>query len=88
MNEPYIGFYKLTRPAILVRDIDLIKKILIDDFDNFSVNEWKVSEKSEPLLASNPFLCRDDEWIISRNTFSPVFSPNKVKCSLLKCVLP
>lgn len=79
MNEPYIGFYKFTEPTIIVRDVDLIKKILIEDFDSFSTNEWKVNDKSNPLLATSPCFTSDNEWKINRNTLLPVFTPDKVK---------
>jgi len=32
---PYIGFYILDKSSLLVRDVELIKNILIKDFDYF-----------------------------------------------------
>lgn len=84
MDEPYIGLYTFTKPTILVRDPDLVEKILIEDFDSFRMNEWKVSEKTDPLLATHPYLLSDNDRKISRRTLTPVFTPNKVKCFEIK----
>lgn len=35
-TEPYIGFYGVFRPILLVRDPKLIRSILVKDFNNFT----------------------------------------------------
>lgn len=48
-NEPYVGFWLLFRPALLVRDPELIKHILVRDFMSNHDRGMYVNEKKEPL---------------------------------------
>uniref|UniRef100_A0A1B0CD19 Cytochrome n=1 Tax=Lutzomyia longipalpis TaxID=7200 RepID=A0A1B0CD19_LUTLO len=34
-NEPIVGFYFFHKPSLLIRDPELIKRILVKDFNNF-----------------------------------------------------
>lgn len=77
-NEPYIGFYKFNKPAILLRDANLIKRVLIENFDSFSENEFAINENCDPILANIPFTSADDVWKIARKEFLPVFNTNHV----------
>lgn len=81
-NEPYIGYYKMFQPAILLRDPDLIKDILINDFNHFRNNEFQVSKKHDPLTAASPFFSKDEEWQLSRKAISPLFSSSRMKSVL------
>lgn len=60
------------------RDPDLVKDILITQFDSFRLNDFKLSEKYDALLAPNPFFNVDDKWREGRKTIIPAFSQNKV----------
>ncbi|XP_076235870.1 putative cytochrome P450 6a13 [Calliopsis andreniformis] len=35
-NEPVVGIYNMSIPILIIRDVDLIKDILINNFDNFA----------------------------------------------------
>lgn len=67
------------RPAIVARDPDLIKDVLITEFNSFRSNDFNLSKKYDPLLATNPFFTVDDEWREGRKTLIPAVSQNKVK---------
>lgn len=66
------------KPAIMARDPDFIKDVLITNFNSFRDNDNNLSKKHDPLTATNPFFTRDDEWRESRKTILPAFSQNKV----------
>lgn len=68
----------MLKPAILARDPDLIKDILITNFNSFRDNDAYLSKKNDPLSATNPFFVSDDEWRTSRKTIVPAFSQSKV----------
>lgn len=78
MDEPYIGYYKLLRPAIVARDPDLIKDILITNFNSFRHNDLKLSKRHDPLTAINPFVATDEAWSEGRKIVLPVFCQSKV----------
>lgn len=68
----------MMQPAIVLRDADLIKDVLMKDFSSFQNNDFILSERFDPLLATNPFFSTDEVWKMSRKTILPAFSPNKV----------
>lgn len=80
-NEPYAGYYKLLRPSILVRDPELVKDILVTNFNSFRNNDVAVSKRYDELSATNPFFKEDDEWRDARKAVSPMFSQMNVSIS-------
>ncbi|XP_013114329.1 cytochrome P450 6g1 [Stomoxys calcitrans] len=76
-NEPLVGIYAL-KPALLVRDPELIKSILIRDFDCFS-NRFSQSHAEDPIGNLSLFLSRYDIWKDQRSKLSPAFSTGKMK---------
>lgn len=78
----YIGFYRvMNEPAILCRDTEMIKEIMIKNFPNFTDNVLYVNEKREDLVFCNPFIARGEKWRVMRSELVPMFTPNKVKLS-------
>lgn len=71
------------KPAVLVRDPDFIKDLLITNFNSFSDNDSYLSKKNDPLVATNPFFVEGDEWRESRKTILPAFSQSKVILNIL-----
>lgn len=77
-NVPYVGFYKLLKPAVMVRDPELQREVLVKSFMNFHQNDVTVSDKDE-LLKSNPFFLTGEEWRQGRAMFGTFLSANKTK---------
>lgn len=77
-NEPYVGYYKLLQPAILARDPELIKDVLITKFNSFRANDFKISKIHDPLTVSDPLFVKNDDWTLARRTALPIFSQLKV----------
>lgn len=69
----------MLRPAVLLRDPELIKDVVTTNFNSFRNNDVNISKKYDPLSATNPFFNDDDEWREGRKTISPMFSQIKVK---------
>lgn len=68
----------MLKPGILVRDPDLIKDMVTTNFNSFRNNDVVISQRFDPLTATNPFFLEDDEWREARKTISPMFSQIKV----------
>lgn len=66
-------------PSIVLRDADLVKDVLINKFDSFHYNAFKVSKKYDELMSANPFFQEEDGgWKEARKTMLPAFSQSKV----------
>lgn len=68
----------MLKPEIVARDPDLIKDILITNFNSFRDNDSKLSKRFDSLLAVDPFFTRDEEWKEGRKQITPIFSSSKV----------
>lgn len=80
-NEPVVGYYSVRTPQLMIRDPDLIKEVLIKGFQNFAANDFSdtVDEKSDPLLARNPFSLSGEKWKKRRAEITPAFTNNRIK---------
>lgn len=58
----YIGRYEFLNPTILVRDLDLVKKITIKDFEYFLDHRGFTDEVIDPLFGRNIFSLKGNFW--------------------------
>ncbi|KAB0794581.1 hypothetical protein PPYR_11420 [Photinus pyralis] len=76
-SSPYFGFYSFTRPYLILKDPDIIKHILVKDFDAFP-NRLE-DAPWEPILSNTLFAIRTPNWKELRAQMSPVFSSAKMR---------
>ncbi|CAL1689796.1 unnamed protein product [Lasius platythorax] len=77
-DESMVGTFTIRTPALVVKDPDLIKDILIKDFTKFADRGFPLQEKLEPLsqhLAGLEF----KRWRPLRTRLSPTFTSVKLK---------
>lgn len=72
------GFYSLIVPMYFVTDIEVLKLILIKDFDNFSDRGIYVNEEVEPISAHLAAIS-GDRWKFIRQKLRPAFASGKLK---------
>ncbi|CAK9832944.1 Cytochrome P450 6A1 [Anthophora retusa] len=77
-NEPMFGIFTRRTPAVVLRDLDLIKDVLIKDFSTFDDRGTVFFEKADPL-SPNIFNLEPARWRPLRTRFSPVFTSGKLK---------
>lgn len=77
-DVPCFGFYKLMTPAFGVRDLELVKSMLIKAFASFPVPDFKIRRKNDQLMAKNPFFLTGDEWQTQRKSIKSAITSNKV----------
>ncbi|XP_066490553.1 thromboxane-A synthase [Tiliqua scincoides] len=79
INEygPACGYYIGHRMYMLISDPDMIKQILVDNFESFS-NRMNPGLSSKPILNSLVGL-RDERWKNVRSQLTPSFGPAKIK---------
>ncbi|XP_013174121.1 PREDICTED: cytochrome P450 6B5-like [Papilio xuthus] len=75
-NEKVVGLYRMTTPCLMLRDLDIIKHVLIKDFDLFVDRGISFSEEG---LGQNMFHADGDKWRVLRHRFTPLFTSGKLK---------
>lgn len=78
VNDKFIGVYLFFRPAILIRDLDLVRNILISDFQHFHDRGVFCDSKNDPMSASI-FAMHGEQWKSLRHSFTPAFTSGKLK---------
>ncbi|XP_055385922.1 cytochrome P450 6g1-like isoform X2 [Condylostylus longicornis] len=78
-NEPVVGIHIFHRPALVIKDPELIKKVLIKDFNYFQ-DRFTTADIHRDLLGSNNlFLQKNPRWKKMRTNLTPVFTSGKIK---------
>ncbi|KAH8339972.1 hypothetical protein KR067_004182, partial [Drosophila pandora] len=78
-KEPFVGVYLAYKPALVVRDLDLIKTVMIKKFQYFHNRVLATDPHNDALGFNNLFFARSPEWKELRHKISPVFTSGKIK---------
>nr|QCI55729.1 cytochrome P450 CYP6AY1v2 [Nilaparvata lugens] len=77
-NEKYVGMFQLRTPALLIRCPEMVKQILVKDFNHFMDRGFHADEEREPITAHLVNL-QGEKWRMLRQKISPVFTSGKLK---------
>ncbi|CAD0202166.1 unnamed protein product [Chrysodeixis includens] len=75
-NEKVVGMFRMTTPSLLIRDLDILKHIMIKDFELFADRGLEFSKQG---LGQNLFHADGDTWRALRGRFTPIFTSGKLK---------
>ncbi|XP_067006628.2 cytochrome P450 6j1 [Anabrus simplex] len=78
-DKPCVGIFAFDQPMLMVRDLNLVKSVLVKDFNNFMDRNIKVNEEMDPLNYKNLFMMTGPRWRHLRTKLSPVFTSGKMK---------
>lgn len=75
---PYCGIFLMFSKTLMVNDLDMIKTIMLKDFQYFTDHGLGISPTNDPL--SNHLFNMDGEiWKVIRNKLTPTFTSSKMK---------
>jgi len=78
-DKPYVGIFSFDKPSLLIRDLELVKNILVKDFQYFIDRVASSDEKIDPLFSRVLFLVKGQRWRNWRTNLAPVFTSGKMK---------
>lgn len=78
-SAKYIGFHMFGEPVIVLRDLELIKNVLVKHFDHFTDHKGFTDENSDPLFSRNLAFLNGEKWREVRNLLSPAFTSSKMR---------
>lgn len=87
-NESLVGLHEIGgRPAYLIRDPELVKKILVSDF-NYFVNRYvQVTASTDPLIGHELSNLKTDDWRRVRTILTPMFTSLKFRQILVPALV-
>ena len=78
-NEPVVAAYLMHRPILVLRDLDLIKRIMIKNFYDFADHVITPDAVHDRLAAENLFFTNATKWKALRPRLTPLLSSGKIK---------
>lgn len=77
-SKPYGGTVDFGAPGLLIKDPEMIKQVLVKDFDHF-VDRRKMELHSEPKLNLMVSVMEGQQWKSVRAVISPTFTTGKIR---------
>uniref|UniRef100_A0AAU7N398 unspecific monooxygenase n=1 Tax=Maruca vitrata TaxID=497515 RepID=A0AAU7N398_MARVT len=77
-NEKVVGFFRSSKPDLIVRDPEIIKRVLVTDFASFYPRGLNQHKNEEPLM-KNLFFVDGDVWRLLRQRMTPAFTSGKLR---------
>ncbi|XP_001599460.2 cytochrome P450 6k1 [Nasonia vitripennis] len=76
---PVVGVYVMQKPFLLLRNPEVIKQVLIKDFNVFCNRYFAAQRKTDVIGSENLFSIKYAQWKYIRSKLSPAFSSGKLK---------
>ena len=61
-DKPYVGIFPFDKPSLLIRDVELVKNILVKDFLTFMDLIFSVEERFDLLFCNNLAVLKGQLW--------------------------
>ncbi|XP_043282966.1 cytochrome P450 6k1-like [Venturia canescens] len=76
---PYLGIYIFHKPCLLLRDPEIIKQVMIRDFENFSDRHFAGSQQKDSIGMKNLFGLKNPAWKYLRSKITPTLTRGKLR---------
>ncbi|XP_075973976.1 cytochrome P450 9e2-like [Anticarsia gemmatalis] len=77
-EEKFVGRYEFINNLVMIRDLELVKRVTVKDFEYF-LDHRSVFSESNSFFARNIFSLKGQEWKDMRSTLSPAFTSSKIR---------
>lgn len=78
-DKPYFGIYAFNTPVLVLKDVQLVKNVLVKDFQYFSDRSVTANENADSMAANMLFFVKNPLWKDVRTKVTPIFSSAKLK---------
>ncbi|KAK5644025.1 hypothetical protein RI129_007870 [Pyrocoelia pectoralis] len=81
-DRRYIGMYNLFQPVLLIRDLELVKRICVKDNDSFQAHSEVIPLEIDDMWSKNIYAVENaQQWYKIRTVLTPFFTSNKIRTS-------
>jgi hypothetical protein len=77
-DKPNVGIFSFDKPSWLICDVELVKNILVKDFQNLMDRIFSDEENLHPLFCNNVAVLKGQIWPHLRSNLTPVFTSSKM----------
>lgn len=78
-DDPYIGFYIFHKPMLLLRNHDLIKQVMITDFEIFPNRRFGSTKQRDSIGLDSILSIKQPRWKYLRRKLTPFLTGQKLK---------
>jgi cytochrome P450 len=78
-DKPYVGIFSFDKPSLLIRDLELVKNILVKDFQTFVDRTISFEDTFDPIFGKMLVILKGQLWRHLRTNLTPVFTSRKMK---------
>ena len=78
-DKPYVGIFSFDKPSLLIRDLELVKNILVKESQYFVDRIISINEKLDPLFSRSVFVIKGEHWRYLITNLTPVYTSGKMK---------
>jgi cytochrome P450 family 6 len=78
-DKSYVGIFVFDQPSLMIRDLNLVKNILVKDAQNFIDRTVYADKKLDPLFGRMLPVIKGKRWRQLRLNLTPVFTSSKMK---------
>lgn len=75
----YFGIFVIDKPVLVLRDPELVKRVLVKDFHQFVNRTTNVMQENQPIFGNLPFFSKDETWKTIRPQITRAFTTGKLK---------
>jgi cytochrome P450 len=73
------GFYEGRQPVLLVGDPEIIKQLLVKNFNSFTDRRFIKMDEKNKIIEKILLVMQGEEWRLARHYLSPTFTTGKLK---------